>query len=41
MTSDITGPWTVLRTVMRWSAPPATLMTSWRVVTGSQSPSRR
>ena len=39
-TSDMTGPCTV-RTVMRWSAPPATRMTSSQVVIVSQSPSRR
>ena len=37
----MTGPWMVLRTVIRWSAPPAILMTSSRVVICAQSPSRR
>ena len=40
-TSDSTGPWTVVRTVIGWSAPPATLMTSSRLVIGCQVPSRR
>ena len=41
MTSDSTGPCTVLRTVTRRSAPPATLMTSSWDSIGRHAPSRR
>ncbi len=41
ITSESTGPWTVSRTVIVWSCPPATLMVSVRTSSGSQELSRR